>query len=257
MHWRSRGSSCRAAPRTAASTAAASAAAGAAAAAGGPQEPVTKPLLIPRCFPLTGSCAPWRKGADFFQTRAFAFRQFVVEQLCSQQRSILAPLTGAASSLQGGWEAQAAEPSAPFAEGDGWDTGSQLPGGSVSLGLPGDASFGGGEGLAAFAGASEVQSDGLWSFACFMKSLADVSEAPGPHSERSFSIPHHVNSCTRLEVVHFVQRSQPRLHACSCREWMPAAAAALAAGSGWRGRQHGRRCRHPSPGATSGLALSR
>jgi hypothetical protein len=48
--------------------------------------------------------------------------------------------------LQGGWEQPAAEASAPFAEGDGWDTGSQLPGGSVHLGLSHD-----GEGLAALA----------------------------------------------------------------------------------------------------------
>jgi hypothetical protein len=50
---------------------------------------------------------------------------------------------------QGGWEVEApaaGEPAAPFTDGDGWDTGSQLPGGSVHLGLAHE-----GEGLAALA----------------------------------------------------------------------------------------------------------
>lgn len=56
--------------------------------------------------------------------------------------------------LQGGWEApQRDDSAAEFAEGDGWETGSSLPGvaGSATLvsGGGGGAEFGDGEGLAA------------------------------------------------------------------------------------------------------------
>ena len=115
---------------------------------------------------------------------------------------------------QGGWEAPAAaEPAAPFADGDGWDTGSQLPGGSVHLGLAHE-----GEGLAALA--AEVP--------------RAAGDCAGVNTSLNIVDPRmHLASVTsgKLVVCDVVPQQCPACNAGAERRLLPAAAPAHVPGS--------------------------
>lgn len=120
--------------------------------------------------------------------------------------------------LQGGWEAPSSEPSTAFADGDGWDTGSQLPGGSVHLGLSHE-----GEGLAALA--SEVIAHPHVVFRPTQRALYCCAPGGSQHTKdlAKLGVQRDLQDCPWTKaLIYLAKDAQPahgNTHLVSCRSW--------------------------------------